>query len=135
LIREAPDTAAYWFHYAGALRATGRIEAARDAAQAAVRSASKEQFWYRGRLADTLARCGRLAEAETCYRELLEHRPDSAVFWLWYAQFLAERMPDRREDLRKAIEQCESRNRLQVIPQAVLDGLRARSSSATQPTD
>jgi tetratricopeptide (TPR) repeat protein len=128
LTREVPDNAAYWFHHAGALRSAGRNEAALDAAQAAVRLATKEQCWYRGRLADLLAKCGRLAEAEACYRELLEQRPESAVFWLWYAQFLGERMPSRVEDLRKAIEQCESRNRPPVIPQAVLDGLRARSS-------
>jgi len=43
-----------------------------------------------------------------------------------------ERMPSRVEDLRKAIEQCESRNRPPVIPQAVLDGLRARSSRGVE---
>jgi tetratricopeptide (TPR) repeat protein/S1-C subfamily serine protease len=128
LTREAPDNAAYWFHFAGALRSVGRNQAALEAAQAAVRFASKEQSWYRGRLADILARCGRLDEAEACHRELLEQSPASAVFWLWYAQFLAERMPERRDDLRKALDQCESRNRPPVIPQAVLDKLRARSS-------
>jgi len=132
LTREAPDNAAYWFHFAGALRSVGRNQTALEAAQAAVRLATKEQFWYRGRLADTLARCGRLAEAEACHRELLEQRPESAVFWLWYAQFLAERMPDRREDLHKALDQCESRNRPPVVPQAILDKLRARSSPGVE---
>lgn len=132
LTREAPDNATYWFHFAGALRSVGRNQAALDAAQAAVRFASKEQSWYRGRLADLLARCGRLGEAEACHRELLEQSPASAVFWLWYAQFLAEWMPDRREDLRKALDQCESRNRPPVISQAVLDKLRARSSPGVE---
>jgi predicted Zn-dependent protease len=132
LTRQAPDNAAYWFHFAGALRSVGRNQAALDAAQASVRFASKEQSWYRGRLADLLARCGRLAEAEACHRELLEQSPASAVFWLWYAQLLAERMPDRREDLRKALDQCESRNRPPVISQAVLDELRARSAPGVE---
>ena len=132
LTREASENAAYWFHYAGALRTLGRNEEAVRAAQASVRFAAKEQCWYRGRLADTLARCGRLAEAEACYRELLEQRPESAVFWLWYAQFLVERMPDRDEDLRKALEQCESRNRPPVIPPSVLDDLRARMGTSQQ---
>ncbi len=132
LTREAPDNAAYWFHFAGALRSVGHNQAALEAAQAAVRFASKEQSWYRGRLADLLARCGRLAEAEACHRELLEQSPTSAVCWLWYAQFLAERMPERREDLRKALDQCESRNRPPVIPQAVLDNLRTRSSPGVE---
>jgi len=58
LTREASENAAYWFHYAGALRTLGRNEEAVRAAQASVRFAAKEQCWYRGRLADTLARCG-----------------------------------------------------------------------------
>jgi len=104
LAREAPDRAAYWFHFAGALRSVGRNQAALEAAKRLCALPAKEQSWYRGRLAELLARCGRLAEAEACHRELLEQSPASAVLWLWYAQFLAECMPERREDLRKALD-------------------------------
>jgi len=127
---EAPDNAPYWFHYAGVLRKLGRNDEAVRAAQASVRLAPKEQFWYRGRLADTLARCGRLVEAEACYRELLEQRPESAVFWLWYAQFLLERAPERDADLRNALEKCESLNHPPVVPQALLDDVRARMGAS-----
>ena len=126
LTRAAPDRAAYWFHYAGALRGLGRNEEAMRSAWEAVRLAAPEQAWYRGRLADTLARCGQIAEAEACYQELLKLRPESAAFWLWYAQFLAEQGRSREADARQALEKCESLNQRRVIPQAVLDGLRAR---------
>ena len=131
LVAEASDNAAYWFHFAGALRKLGKHEEALRAAQNAVRLASKEQFWYRGRLADILARCGRLEEAETCHRELLEQRPDSATFWLWYAQFLVEKRPERSRDARSALQKCESLNQPPIVPPKVLDALRAQCESNT----
>jgi tetratricopeptide (TPR) repeat protein len=130
LVSEFPDNAAYWFHYAGALRKLGRSDDAMRAAQTAVRLASKEQFWYRGRLADLLSKCGRLEEAEGCYRALIEHRPESPVFWSWYAQFLAEQQPKRTSDLRRALERCESLNHPPVVPQKLLDDLRAKLKAA-----
>jgi tetratricopeptide (TPR) repeat protein len=131
LVAEAPDNATYWFHYAGALRKLGKHEAALEAAQTAVRVASKELVWYRGRLADILARCGRLDEAEACHRALLEQRPDSPTFWLWYAQFLVEKRPERRSDARAALQKCESLNHPPIVPRKVLDELRAQCRSNT----
>ena len=131
LVAEATDNAAYWFHYAGALRTLGKHEEALGAAQTAVRLASKEQVWYRGRLADILARCGRLEEADACHRELLVQRPDSPTFWLWYAQFLVEKRPERRTDAREALQKCESLNHPPIVPRKVLDELRAQCLSPT----
>ncbi|HEY5913429.1 MAG TPA: ankyrin repeat domain-containing protein [Verrucomicrobiae bacterium] len=126
LVAEGPENATYWFHYAGALRKLEKRDDALRAAQAAVRLAPKELAWYRGRLADLLARCGRLDEAESCHRELLEQRPDSPTFWLWYAQFLIERRQGRLIDARKALDKCESLNTSAVVPRKVLDELRVK---------
>lgn len=125
LLDRAPDLANGWFHYAGALRTLGRNSDALEAAQKAVRLASPEQFWYRGRLANLLSKAGRFDEAEACYRALLDQRPESAVFWSWYAQFLAEQRPPRPADLRRAIEQCERHNRPPALPPKVIADLRA----------
>ncbi len=125
MLGRAPHLANGWFHYAGALRKLGRDSDALEAAQTAVRLASPEQFWYRGRLANLLAKAGRFEEAEACYRALLDQRPDSAAFWSWYAQFLAELRPPRPADLRHAIEQCELHNRPPVLPPKALSDLRA----------
>jgi tetratricopeptide (TPR) repeat protein len=126
LTSELPDNAVYWFHYAGALRALGRQEDALRAAETAVQFASNEQVWFNGRLADLLTKAGRIEDAEKCYRLLLEHRPNSPVFWSWYAQFLADRQPERASDLRRALDQCESLNQPAIVPQKVLDQLRAK---------
>ena len=131
LVAETSDNATYWFHYAGALRKLGKQEEALRAAQMAVRFASKEQEWFRGRLADILARCGRLDEAEACHRELLKQRPDSPTYWLWYAQFLAERRPERRTEARGALQKCESLNNPPIVPLKILDELRAKCQSMT----
>ncbi len=133
LVAEGSDIAAYWFHYAGALRKLGKHGEALRAAQAAVRLASKEQVWYRGRLADILARCGQLEEAEECHRELLEQRPDSPTFWLWYAQFLVEKRPERSTDARRALQKCESLNDPPIVPPKVLDDLRVQCQPNTGP--
>lgn len=130
LVHEAPENAAYWFHYAGALRKLAQNDEALRAARTAVRLASKEQFWYHGRLADLLSKSGRLEEAEASYRALLENRPESPVFWSWYAQFLAEQQPQRTSDLRRALEQCESLNHPPVVPEKLLDSLRAKLKTA-----
>ncbi|CAN5492014.1 hypothetical protein BH23VER1_BH23VER1_21300 [soil metagenome] len=133
LVEEAPENAVYRFHYAGALRELGRIDEALDAAQAAVRLATEENFYYRGRLADLLARCNRLDEAEVRYRELLDHQPDSPMFWCWYAQFLQERGPERLDDLRSAIEHCDKLNKPPVLPEDALDALRQKIDASPDP--
>ncbi len=130
LVHEAPENAAYWFNYAGALRKLGQNDQALDAAQTAVRLASKEQFWYRGRLADLLSKQGRLEEAEAAHRALLAHRPESPVFWLWYAEFLAGQQPQRTADLRRALERCEVLNHPPIVSGKLLDSLRAKLKAA-----
>lgn len=130
LVREIPENADYWFHYAGALRKLGREEDALSAAQTAVRLAPKKKFWYRGRLADLWARRGNFEEADACYRELLKQGPDTAVFWLWYARFLAEKQPDRKGDLGRALNRCEALNSPPTLPQEVLDELRAKAAGS-----
>ena len=128
LVADRPGVAAFWFHHAGALRKLGRNEEALAAARTAVGLAPAEQLEYKGRLAETLAKCGQLDDAEACFRELIAKRPESPSFWLSYGRFLVASRPDRVADQEMALKRCEALNKSGVIPQKVMDEFRASVS-------
>jgi len=107
-----PKNAHYWFWYAGALLARDRNEEALAAAQKAVEM--NPEGLYRGKLAEALARVGRLDEAEACYKRMTVDCGCQRC-WVQYAQFLIERRSDKLEEAGKALETAKSkRSRLGV---------------------
>ena len=92
-VEQMPENAPLWFAYAGALRRLERFDDAVEAARSAVRYSRDDQYWFRGRLADVLAKSGRIDEAETCYKELLDRNPESPVYQQWYDEFLRQYRP------------------------------------------
>lgn len=89
-VEQMPDVAAAWFAYAGALRKLERFEDAVEAARSAVHLAREDEHWFYGRLADILAKSGRIDEAEACYKVMLEQKPDVPHYQKWYAEFLTQ---------------------------------------------
>jgi pentatricopeptide repeat protein len=107
-----PKNAHYWFWYAGALLARDRNEEALAAARKAVDL--NPDGLYRGKLAEALARVGRLDEAEACYKRMTVDCGCQQC-WVQYAQFLIDHRSDKLEEAEKALETAKSkRNRLGV---------------------
>lgn len=56
---------------------------------------------FRGQLARTLEKTGKLDEAEKHFRELLKIEPDNPVVHMWLAGFLAKHRPSAKEEALK----------------------------------
>jgi len=108
LVASDSENAHFWFSLAGALRERGKHDEAAKAARKAVDLDPEAPFVYRGRLADTLAKSGRVEEAEEMFKELLETHPSPGASWYWYAKFLIENCPKRIEEGRKALRKAEA---------------------------
>lgn len=63
---------------------------------------------YQPRLANTLAKAGRLEEAQKTYDAMLGDHPDRGKYWFWYAEFLLENFEDRVEEARQALEKAQN---------------------------
>ena len=91
---------------AGILRTLGQHEQAVQAASKAVDLYPDSS--YRPRLADCLAKAGRLQQAQQTYNEMLTDHPQRPKYWFWYARFLNEYYPQKHEEARQALEKAES---------------------------
>jgi pentatricopeptide repeat protein len=120
---------------AGILRTLGKHEEAVAAAQQAV--TLHPDLSFQPRLADTLARAGRLDESERTYKEMLRDHPDRAKYWFWYTEFLVEHRPQRIEDAREAFSKAQTPNTDWSVLPKELEDLRAKldaADTAKQPT-
>jgi pentatricopeptide repeat protein len=106
LLEASPDSGRYWWHLAGILRTREKHEDAAQAAQKAVDL--RPDASYQPRLANTLARTGRLEEAQKTYDEMLRNYPERGRYWFWYAEFLLENFKDRVEEARQAMEKAQN---------------------------
>ena len=124
LLQESPTNGHYWFELAGILRTLGKHEEAVVAAQRAVRLCP--DFSYQPRLANTLAKAGRLDESERTYKEMLRDHPDRPKYWFWYAEFLCDYHPQRTEDAKAVFAKAQTPSTDWSVPIKELEDLRAR---------
>jgi tetratricopeptide (TPR) repeat protein len=106
LLEAEPSDAHYWWHLAGILRAQEKYPQAVEAADKAVRLRPNGSF--QPRLANCLAKAGRLQEAQGTYDEMLRLHPDRPKYWCWYAEFLLDYFADRVEEARLALQKAEA---------------------------
>ena len=106
LLEASPENGDYWWALAGILRTLGQHEQAVQAASKAVDLYPDSS--YRPRLADCLAKAGRLQQAQQTYNEMLTDHPQRPKYWFWYARFLNEYYPQKHEEARQALEKAES---------------------------
>jgi pentatricopeptide repeat protein len=106
LLEASPENGDYWWALAGILRTLGKHEQAVQAASKAVLIYPDRS--YQSRLADCLAKAGRLQQARQTYNEMLTDHPERPKYWFWYARFLNEYYPQKLEEARQALEKAES---------------------------
>ena len=99
------DPAHFWWVLADLLRSQNRHDEAAEAARKAV-ELGPDRF-YQPRLADTLAKAGRLEESQETYDEMLRAHPERAKYWYWYAEFLTEHCPESVTEARRALARAE----------------------------
>jgi tetratricopeptide (TPR) repeat protein len=78
MVQNSPTNGHYWFEMAGILRTLAKHDEAVQAAQRAVNLCP--DFGYEPRLANTLAKAGRLDESEQIYKAMLREHPDRAKY-------------------------------------------------------
>ncbi len=106
LLETDPNEAHYWWHLAGLLRAQAKYPQAVEAAKKAV--ALDPNAPFQPRLANCLAKAGRLKEAQDMHDEMLRLHPDRPRYWCWYAEFLLDYFPERAEEARLALQKAET---------------------------
>ena len=106
LLETDPNDAHYWWHLAGILRVQEKYPQAVEAAERAVSLDPNAPF--QPRLANCLAKAGRLKEAQDTYDEMLRLHPDRPKYWCWYAEFLLDCFPERAHDARLALQKAET---------------------------
>lgn len=106
LLKASPENGHYWWVLASILRTRGKHADAAEAAQKAVNFCP--DYPYRPRLANTLAKAGRLEEAQKTYDAMLRDHPERGRYWFWYAKYLCEYFPDRMDEARRALEKAET---------------------------
>jgi pentatricopeptide repeat protein len=102
LLEASPDKAVYWYFYAGILRTQKKYNEAAEAAQKAV-DLSKD-FSFHPRLANCLAKIGKLEKAEQIYDELHKEHPERYSYWFWYSEFLVDYFDNRIDEAKEALE-------------------------------
>lgn len=105
LLETEPNEAHYWWHLAGILRAQAKYPHAVEAAEKAVSLDLNAPF--QPRLANCLAKAGRVKEAQDTYDEMLRLHSERPKYWCWYAEFLLDYFPDRAEEARLALQKAE----------------------------
>ncbi|MBW8041954.1 MAG: tetratricopeptide repeat protein [Planctomycetes bacterium] len=106
LLEASPENGDYWWALAGILRTLGKHEQAVQAASKAVHFYPDRS--YHSRLADCLAKAGRLQQAQQTYNEMLTDHPERPKYWFWYARFLNEYYPQKLEEARQALEKAQT---------------------------
>jgi tetratricopeptide (TPR) repeat protein len=136
MVENSPTNGHYWFEMAGILRTLGKHEAAVEAAQRAVNLSPDAS--YQPRLANTLAKAGRLDESEQTYKKMLRDHPDRPNYWFWYAKFLQDYHPQRIEDARAAFAKAQSPSPNWSVPAGELESLRVKlemEKATTKPPE
>ena len=106
LLEQSPENGHYWHALADILRTLAKYEQASQASQKAVNLCP--DYPYRPRLADCLAKAGRLQQAQQTYNEILTEHPERPRYWFWYARYLHEYYPEKHEEARQALEKAET---------------------------
>ena len=106
LLEMSPENGHYWHALADILRDLAKYEQAAQASQKAVSLCP--DYPYRPRLANCLAKAGRLQQAQQTYNEILTDHPARPRYWFWYARFLNEYYPDKLEEARQALAKAET---------------------------
>ncbi len=123
LLEQSPENGHYWHALADILRTLTKYEQAAQASQKAVSLCP--DYPYRPRLADCLARAGRLQQAWQTYNEMLTDFPERPRYWFWYASFLNEYYPEKHEEARQALEKAETASDMEwSVPPEELTDLR-----------
>jgi len=105
-LKDSPENGHYWWALASILRTRGKHADAAEAAQKAVNFCP--DYPYRPRLANTLAKAGRLEEAQQTYDAMLRDYPERGRYWFWYAKYLREYFPDRTDEALRALEKAQA---------------------------
>lgn len=106
LLEQSPENGHYWHALADILRDLAKYEQAAQASQKAVSLCP--DYPYRPRLANCLAKAGRIQQAQQTYNEMLRDHPDRPRYWFWYARFLNEHYPEKFQEARQALEKAET---------------------------
>jgi pentatricopeptide repeat protein len=106
LIEAEPNNPVSWWHLASILRTQGKYPQAVEAAQKAV--ALCPDSYFQGRLANCLAKAGRLEEARHYYDEMVRVHPDRPRYWFWYAESILDFYPDRLADAQVALDRAKT---------------------------
>lgn len=95
-----PNNAYLWLNSGACYLHLGKPDDAVDPMSKAVKLLP-ERGPFRGQLAQTLEKIGKLDEAEKHFRELLKIEPDNPVVHMWLAKFLAKHRPSAKEEALK----------------------------------
>lgn len=95
-----PNNAYLWLNLGACYLHLGKPDDAVDPMSKAVKLLP-ERGPFRGQLAQTLEKIGKLDEAEKHFRELLKIEPDNPVVHMWLAKFLAKHRPSAKEEALK----------------------------------
>jgi len=121
-----PDEGHAWWTLADLVRMQQRFDEAVAAAQKAVDLDPNGVFNFAPRLADCLAKAGRLNEAEQTYQQMLTRHPERAYYWFWYAEYLADQDPDQLKQARQALDRASDPNAQSPVEPNDLAALRRR---------
>jgi len=132
LLDENPENKNYWFAMAGILRTLKKHDQAVEAVRKAIELCP--DCAYYARLADTLSKAGELEQAEKVYEQMLQEHPERQKYWFWYARFLSDYYPDRKEEARKAISQASSTRGRWRVSKKDLEELRLKLSDELKNT-
>ena len=105
LIDKDPNNPHFWYQYSSSLTALERHEEALHAAQKAVEL--NPDGLYRGRLAQTLEKSGRLDEAQKYFKQMTADCGCQHC-WFTYARFLIDHHPNKLDEAEKAIDKADS---------------------------
>ncbi|MCF7955029.1 MAG: tetratricopeptide repeat protein [Phycisphaerae bacterium] len=126
LLDENPHNKDYWYAMAGILRTLKKHNKAVEAVRKAIALCPECEF--NARLASTLSKAGELKEAEKVYEKMLEKHPERQKYWFWYARFLSDYYPERKEEVRDVISQALINDKKWQAPQKELEYLCSQHS-------